>query len=300
MFESVRIAVNVPCLLGEGLRWEATDGGFYFVDIEGRKVYFFNPDSSSYSCWDSPERIGWILKTSLGFVAGLQSGVAIVSLSEEGAVDVKRWIARDFQSGDFMRLNDAKVDHFGRIWMGSMRVDCVENSIGALFLLDVDGSIRCVDHGYWVPNGPAISPDGLKLLHSDSPRGYIYSFDLCDAGRDALLNNKVIWRHFDTEDGAPDGMTFDACGCLWVAHWGAGQVRKYSPDGVLLRSFCLPAKQVTSVAFGGVNFDRLFVTSAAAGLSEVEKQEQPFAGAVFELLGHSAVGLNPPQYIPPV
>jgi sugar lactone lactonase YvrE len=40
-----------------------------------------------------------------------------------------------------------------------------------------------------------------------------------------------------TEDvGAPDGMTVDARGGLWVAVYGGGHVQRYSPDGVLSRT----------------------------------------------------------------
>lgn len=34
----------------------------------------------------------------------------------------------------------------------------------------------------------------------------------------------------------PDGATVDADGCLWIAICGAGEVRRYSSEGVLLRT----------------------------------------------------------------
>jgi sugar lactone lactonase YvrE len=51
--------------------------------------------------------------------------------------------------------------------------------------------------------------------------------------------------------GAPDGMTVDAAGDLWVAIYGAGQVHRYSPDGELRQVMTVPAEQTTSCAFPG-------------------------------------------------
>jgi sugar lactone lactonase YvrE len=67
-------------------------------------------------------------------------------------------------------------------------------------------------------------------------------------------------------------------GGIWIAHWGGGRVSRFSPDGRLERSIALPASQVTSCAFGGSEFDRLFVTSAAQGA-----EHEPLAGALFDV-----------------
>ena len=65
--------------------------------------------------------------------------------------------------------------------------------------------------------------------------------------------------------GLPDGATVDADGLYWVAVYQGGKVAAYRPDGKLERTIDMPVKLVSSVAFGGDDFDRLFVTTIAHG-----------------------------------
>ena len=83
--------------------------------------------------------------------------------------------------------------------------------------------------------------------------------------------------------GAPDGMCTDAEGCLWVAWWNGGAVRRFSPAGELLRTVELPAPNVTSCAFGGPNLDQLFVTTATDQLDDQQLADHPLAGHLFRI-----------------
>jgi D-xylonolactonase len=127
------------------------------------------------------------------------------------------------------------------------------------------------------------------MLHTDSGRRTIYAFDLDVAS--GTVANKRAWKVFAPDEGYPDGMCFDAEGGVWVAHWGAGCISRFAPDGALLQRVALPVTQVTNVCFAGARLERLFVSSARVGLSVAELQQQPLAGGLFEVLGHGAVGL---------
>ncbi len=54
-------------------------------------------------------------------------------------------------------------------------------------------------------------------------------------------------------DGAPDGMCVDEDGNLWIAIWGAGEIRCYTPAGEQLAVVRVPAPHTSSVAFIGAD-----------------------------------------------
>src|SRR5690606_16417393 len=85
---------------------------------------------------------------------------------------------------------------------------------------------------------------------------------------------------FDGSTGlTPDGMTVDAEDHLWLALWGSGQVRRYTPAGEQLLTVTVPATRSTAPAFGGERMSRLFITTARVGLPEPREAD----GAVFAL-----------------
>jgi sugar lactone lactonase YvrE len=94
---------------------------------------------------------------------------------------------------------------------------------------------------------------------------------------------------------APDGLTVDDQGDIWVALYGGWAVRRYAPEGSLRATVDIPVAQATSCAFGGGDRRTLFVTTGRERLDEGALKRQPDAGRVFSVTGLDArgPGVNP-------
>jgi xylono-1,5-lactonase len=258
--------------LGEGPVWSARRNALLWVDILGQALEEWRMDTGALQRCPMPERIGWVLEQRTGdtLLAGLRSGVTALS------PDLRQHILLVSPEPDRPdnRLNAAAVDPSGRLWFGT-KDDTDQNPSGALYRLDPDLHCSRQDDGYLVTKGPAFSLDGQTMWHADSGKSIIYRFNI-EAQGNAV--NRREFLQFSGDWGIPDGMTIDAEGSLWVAHWGAGRVSRFTPEGHLERSIMMPASQITNLAFAGHRLDRLFVTSASEG-----REDEPLAGALFEL-----------------
>lgn len=258
--------------LGEGPVWVAERDELVWVDIEGHAVNRLHIGDDVATRVQFEEPVGWVLPRAAKrtFIAGFKSGFAILDLDSG-----KRTLigAPEPDQAD-NRLNDAKVDSRGRIWAGT-KDDSGRTGSGTLYRLDPDLHWHAIDSGYGVTNGPTFSPDGRRMLHTDSAARTIFAFDLKD---DGSLENKYVWLQFEDAWGYPDGMCTDADGCVWIAHWEGGRISRFSPDGKWMRSIPLPASNITSCAFAGDGLDRMFVTS-----STIDHEEEALAGALFEV-----------------
>lgn len=287
-----QVPLEVRHRLGEGLHWDLQSGCLWWVDVLERELWSWSTRPGDLArTWTLPERLGWAIPVGVGdgrLLLGLQSGVAVFDPTTPGAVPTLLW--RPWPEGSPLRLNDAKADAEGRIWAGSLNHGDESRPDGAFFRIDASmGEGAVVDAGYCVANGPAIHPGGRWLLHTDSVLRTIFAFDLePGSGR---LSNKRVWKRLVGDEGYPDGMNWDAEGCLWLAHWGGACVSRYAPDGNLLRRIELPTSHITNVCFGGPSLDRLFVASARAGLSAERLAAEPLAGALFEVDAAGVKGL---------
>jgi xylono-1,5-lactonase len=173
------------------------------------------------------------------------------------------------------RFNDGRMGPDGRYWAGTMH-EPEELATGSLYGFRADGSYEVLDSGYTVANGPAFSPDGSVVYHTDSARREIYAFDL--AG-DGTLQGKRVFSRFSEDEGKPDGMTTDRHGNLWVAMWDGARVERLSPDGARLEAVPIPTRRPTSCTFVDSDCTELFVTSAGIGAST----EDTLAGGLFRV-----------------
>lgn len=262
---------GVRDVLGEGALWCARDNAFYWVDILAPALNRLTLSTMQVERWDMPEPLGWVVvHADGGLVGGFRSGIAPITVDPELVVGPRKAIEAHLPGN---RMNDGKTDATGAIWCGTMDMGETQAS-GSLYRIGPQGDMSIIDIGYIVPNGPTFSPCNRWLYHTDSGRRTIYRFAL----EDGRAQKDGVFAVFDEDDGFPDGMTTDADGFVWIAHWDGGRISRYSPDGVRVRTIELPARRITNIAFAGENHDRMFVTSASIGLDATE-----FDGALFEV-----------------
>ena len=263
----------VGAILGEGPSWSVTERALWFVDIKAPAIHRFDPASGDKKTWPAPARVGFVLPASAGgHVAGLKTGLHRFN-PETGNFALLHVVEPHAPNN---RLNDGFVDSEGFLWFGSMDDDEQEPS-GALYQLHDNGCVRR-DPGYVVSNGPAESPDGRTLYHTDTLAGIIYAFD---RSRTGALSNKRVFVRFTPDEGYPDGPIVDAEGCLWTGLFGGWGLRRYSPRGELLQSLRLPCSAVTKAAFAGDDLRTLYITTAHVALSAEERSQQPLPGSLF-------------------
>lgn len=269
---------NVHCvwpagaLLGEGPVWDADDGVLYWVDIEGRKIFRYGPEDDVREVFEVDRRVGAIaLRRRDGFVVAAEHDVAFWRPGRGFEV------IGTPESDPQLRFNDGKCDEHGRFWFGSMH-EPQREALGSLYRLSPAGEVSVADTQYCVANGPTFSPDGTIAYHTDSRRGVIYAFD---CSTDGELSRRRQFVRIDPVDGVPDGMTTDAEGFVWVAHFGGARVTRFSPAGEVERVVTLPVSNVTSVCFGGDDLRTLFITTASVGLEPAQREREALAGGLF-------------------
>jgi sugar lactone lactonase YvrE len=269
-----RSVLHVQATLGEGPVWVAREAALWFVDIKSRKVHRFDPATGDHRSYDAPGQVGWVLPADDGaFLAGLQQGIARFD-PLDGRFDL---IATPEAGTPGNRLNDATVDPAGRIWFGSMD-DGEEADSGRLYCFD---RCRVQDTGLQpvcITNGPAVSPDGKTLYHTDTLGRVIHKVPVND---DGTLGTPSVFAVIDAADGWPDGSVCDSEGHVWIGLWGGWRARRYAPDGRIVAEVRLPAANITKIAFGGADLRTAYATSARKGLDAAALAGQPLAGNIF-------------------
>ncbi len=178
------------------------------------------------------------------------------------------------------RLNDGKADPAGRFVVGTLKVDESPTTSERLVVVQPDGRIDDLDRDLSLSNGLGWSPDGTVLYSIDTVPRRVYSRDY-DATTGMAGPRRLA---IALGEGVnPDGMCVDADGQLWIAIWGRGEVRRYTPDGELTRTIEVPSPHTTCVTFAGPDLSTMVITTATKDLGDDELARFPLAGCLFTL-----------------
>ncbi len=159
-------------------------------------------------------------------------------------------------------FNDLFTDAQGRVYVGTMRSNPFGDldgprTPGELYRVELDGKATELYGDVSLTNGIGFSPDGATLYHSDTARNHVIAHDIAPGG---TCSNRRVFA--TAPRGVPDGLAVDEQGGVWIAAYGGGCVTRFRPDGELDFHIDVPAKAVTSVAFGGPDRCDLYIASA--------------------------------------
>ena len=260
--------------LGECPVWDAARDCLFFMDVSEKRLHRLDWRNRALGTLDLPAiGGGLVLGRDGALIAGLQTGLHRID-PERGTV---YFLVDPEPDRPDNRLNEAKCDPQGRLWIGSMstrdRLPC-----GRLYRMERDGRIAAVLDGIIIPNA-LVWTGPQTMLFADSARRLIWSFR-CDPETGALSERRV-WADCSAAPGMPDGIALDAEGCLWNAEFGGGRIVRYDPAGRPIETVPLPATQVTTCAFAGEGLRQLVVVTTKRLLDARGRQAQSHAGDLF-------------------
>jgi sugar lactone lactonase YvrE len=261
----VQCAVPAGDICGEGAVWHPEHAALYWVDINRFLVHAYIPEDGRVRSWLFNEPV-----TS----ANLTSDPEILLLVFASKLGL--WNPRthprvetlhELKAAPAMRFNDAGVAPDGSLWVGTManNVGCNGDEIvaefkgGVLYRIDALGGATEWKRDIGISNTVAWSPDAAKFYFGDTVANMLYVYDY-DRQRGSVSAERPFLAGYDR--GAPDGSAMDAEGFLWNTRPWAGCLIRIAPDGRVDRIVNLPVNKPTTCAFGGDDFDTLYITSA--------------------------------------
>jgi sugar lactone lactonase YvrE len=263
-------------LLGECPVWDDRAGVLYRVDALAGAVLALDVGSGVEHRVDLGLHLGSVVlrEDGDGLLVAAEDGFRALAVST-GESELLAAVGAD----DFGALmNDGACDPAGRFLAGTMS-RTAEAGRGALYRFDPPDAAVPVLTGVGVSNGLAWDTAGTTLFHIDTllRRVDLFPYDV----RTGTVGGRRSAFDLSGYPGLPDGMAIDAEGCLWVAFWRGGAVRRFTADGRLLEEIAVPVQRTTSCCLGGPDLRDLYVTTARRSIRDAPAEVEALAGAVF-------------------
>ncbi len=278
----VTMIADYACEIGECPVWHPLDQTLYWVDIPRGHLFRYHPASGTHGrIYEAGRAIGGLCAAADGsLLLFLDKGA--VWRWRDGAVTV---VQAENSLDAETRFNDAIADPLGRVFTGTMGGEARR---GRLYRFNLNARWTIIREGIGISNGMGFSPDRTRFYHTDSVTRTIDVYDYDEISGEALNRRPFIT--LPDGGGMPDGMAVDAEGCIWSAVWNGSCVICFDPDGRERLRVPIPVRKTSSAAFGGLNRDELYVTTA--GVNN-RADEGDHAGALFRVTGLNVRGQTP-------
>jgi len=267
---------------GEGAVWHAAHNAVYWTDINRFLIHRLNPGDSAVRTWVFDEPVTSLALTDREDVLVVVLGSRVILW--EPATDARHDPFFLLDGWPAVRLNDARCDPRGSLWIGSMRNNVNADGStgeaggqdGILVRVDPDGKAATWRKGVGIANTLAWSPDRRRFYFGDTLANAIWVYDY-DSSTGAISNERPFLQGFAR--GFPDGSAMDSEGYLWNCRFYGNCIVRVAPDGKIDRVVEMPVKNITTCAFGGTDLTTLFVTTASAGAPRGDR----LAGSLFSI-----------------
>lgn len=271
----VERVLDVQSQLGEGVLWDAERQVVWFVDIKRHLLWHYDPATGSNSASQAPDQIGWAIPAENGkLLCGLKTGLYLFD-PEGQQFDFLMKVPGEPASN---RLNDACTDPWGRVWFGSM--DDSEGKASGRFYVFDRGEIRPAGpSGISITNGPTVNAQGDRIYFTDTSSQRIMVAELSTDGASdarAFIDTTAFF-----PEAYPDGPVVDAEDHVWTGLYHGSRVARFSPDGDLVATVEIPARDVTKLAFGEADLSTVYVTSAIKNMGVKDMEQYPLAGGLY-------------------
>jgi sugar lactone lactonase YvrE len=267
---------------GEGVVWHAAHRAAYWTDINRFLIHRFTPADECVRTWCFDEPVTALTLTDRDDTLTVVLGSSVILWEPH----TDRRSAAIFQIDGWprVRLNDARADLRGSLWMGSMRnnvnadgaASAVGGRDGVLYRLDPDSTVTRWSSDIGIANTLAWSPDKRRFYFGDTLQNVVWVYDY-DPASGSISNQRAFLEDFHR--GLPDGSAVDAEGYLWNCRYGGGCIVRVAPNGEIERVIDMPVQNITTCTFGGADGKTLYITTARSEAPGYER----LAGGLFAM-----------------
>jgi len=279
MTDRLRCVAPVGDKCGEAATWAPAEQALYWCDVNRFLIHRLD-ERERVASWLFDEPVTALSLTNRPGEILVALGSRLILWRPED--DSRRDHGFRLASWPAARLNDGRAAPNGDLWIGSMANNVGPNGepgeaafgLGELYRLRPGGQASVEKRELGISNTVCWSPDRRTFYFGDTQQNAIWAYDYEEA-TGAISNERPFFAGFPR--GVPDGSAVDAEGRLWNCRFGGGCVVCVTPQGEVAEVLEMPARNITTCAFGGPDLATLYITTAAMMTDDSDR----LAGSLF-------------------
>ena len=259
-------------VIGEGPLWWYEDNCLIFSEVRGNRRWKWTVADGVTLLQEPTNNANGLTRDPQGRLVMCEGGLRRVSRAEDdGSITV---IAGSYHGLPLNRPNDVVVKSDGSIYFtdpGGPAPDTDLDFAGVYRVTPDLSKINLLVRDFVLPNGLAFSPDESILYINDSQGLHVNNdnmfrstgrIDAFDVRPNGMLSNRRVFCELEGDrSGIPDGMKVDVEGNVYCT--GPGGIWVLDAAGNHLGTILTEVDHTTNMAFGGVDWKTLFITTAA-------------------------------------